>query len=69
MDAKRAAQIIKSGNFSANDFQTLYAALNGKAEFAEEFAFFLRMRSSEMLALHLYLERHNVLPSDCCRGL
>ena len=37
MDAKRAAQIIKSGNFSANDFQTLYAALNGKAEFAEEF--------------------------------
>ena len=37
MDAKQAAQIIKSGNFSANDFQTLYAALNGKAEFAEEF--------------------------------
>ena len=37
MDAKKAAQIIKSGNFSANDFQTLYTALNGKEEFAEEF--------------------------------
>ncbi len=37
MDAKKAAQIIKSGNFTANDFQTLYAALNGKTEFAEEF--------------------------------
>ena len=37
MDAKRAAQIIKSGNFGANDFQALYTALNGNAEFAEEF--------------------------------
>lgn len=37
MDAKKAAQIIKSGNFTANDFQILYAALNGKDEFAEEF--------------------------------
>nr|QIM10613.1 hypothetical protein PlAlph_5050 [uncultured Alphaproteobacteria bacterium] len=37
MDAKQAADIIKSGNVNPSDFQELYAALAGKAEFAEAF--------------------------------
>jgi len=37
MDAKQAADIIKSGNVKPSDFQELYAALEGKSEFAEAF--------------------------------
>ena len=37
MDAKQAADIIKSGNINPADFQELYAALEGKTEFAEAF--------------------------------
>ena len=37
MDAKQAANLIKSGNVKPSDFQELYAALEGKSEFAEAF--------------------------------
>lgn len=37
MDAKQAANLIKSGNVKPSDFQELYAALEGKSEFADAF--------------------------------
>ncbi|MBR1648038.1 MAG: hypothetical protein IJ689_00380 [Alphaproteobacteria bacterium] len=37
MDAKQAAAKVTSGNYTAEDFAVLYAALKGKAEYADAF--------------------------------
>ncbi len=65
MDAKQAADIIKSGNYSDSEFKDLYAALSGKDEFAKEFnALRIRMLKAYAKGDSIEISQNDAKPSD-----
>lgn len=65
MDAKQAADIIKSGNYSDSEFKDLYAALSGKDEFAKEFnALRIRMLKAYAKGDSIEISQSDAKPSD-----